>query len=281
MAAAGLNKRKAIIQPVIFLYHCRPISVIEDAAASGHTPTSTTRSTERMSTMASCTTMPMMARTDKRMMRPGPAVATRPAKLPSWVSAWVGVALPAAWSRIQVENASPAAERSEMVATPAPMVNNVVSIPVAASLAASGLRSMARRPAATSNPRTAAAATYQLRLLWRKPTVPEVDERLGDGTLTHAERSNFSISPSAEENSLAIEFRMPPLTAPVAALAAPLPTEQIGPATTHTVESTDITHLPTGRSRPERTRSVGWENRCRRLGAPVANRCYPRRRSVC
>src|SRR5665213_346332 len=184
MAAAGLNKRKAIIQPVIFLYHCRPISVIEEAAASGHTPTSTT---ERMSTMASCTTMPMMARTDKRMMRPGPAVATRPAKLPSWVSAWVGVVLPAAWSRIQVENASPAAERSEMVATPAPMVNNVVSIPMAASLAASGLRSMAKRPAATSNPRTAAPATYQLRLLWRKPTVPEVEDRLGDGTFTHAE----------------------------------------------------------------------------------------------
>src|ERR1017187_8156555 len=199
MAAAGLNKRKAIIQPVIFLYHWRPISVIEDAAASGHTPTNTTSSTERMSTIASCTTMPMMARTDKRMMRPGPAVATRPAKLPSWVSAWVGVALPAAWSSIQVENASPAAERSEMVATPAPMVNNVVSIPVAVSLAASGLRSMAKRPAATNKPRTAAAATYQLRLLWRKPTVPE-DDRSGEGTLTQAESNNFSISPSAVEN---------------------------------------------------------------------------------
>ena len=96
------------------------------------------------------------------------------------------------------------------------MVNNVVSIPVAASLAASGLRSMAKRPAATNKPKTAAAATYQLRLLWRKPTVPD-DDRSGEGTLTQAERSNFSISPSAVENALAIEFKIPPPTAPAAA----------------------------------------------------------------
>src|SRR5665213_2015694 len=265
MAAAGLNNKKPIIQPVIFLYHCRPISVIDDAAARGHTPTRTTKSTERMRTMASCTTMPMMARTDNKMMRPAPPVAIRPAKLPSWVRASVGVLPVAAWSRIQVENASPATESNETVATPAPMVNSVVRIPVAASLAASGLRSMASRPAATNKPRTAAAATYQLRLLCRNPAVPD-DDRSGDGTFTQAESSNFNISPSAVENALAIEFKIPPPTAPVAALAASPTTEQIGPAIEQAVETMDITHLPTARSRRGRRRSVGWESRFHWLG---------------
>src|SRR5664280_257958 len=280
MAAAGLNNKKAMIHAVIFLNHWRPISVMDAEAARGQIPPMTTSSAERIKIIANCTSIPTMAMIASTMIKPGPAAAS-PAKLPSWLRALAAVPPLAAWPMIHDEKASPADDSKEMVATPAPMVNNVVSIPVAASLAASGLRSMAKRPAATSNPRTAAAATYQLRLLWRNPTVPVVDERLGDGTFTHAESSNFSISPSAEEKSLAIEFRMPPLTAPVAALAAPWPTEQIGPATTHTVESTDITHLPTGQIRPERTQSVGWESRCRRLAVRVANRCHPRRRSVC
>src|ERR1035438_9607005 len=161
-----------------------------------------------------------------------------------------------------------------MVATPAPMVSSVVSIPVAASLAASGLRSMAKRPAATNKPKTAAAATYQLRLLWRKPTVPD-DDRSGEGTLTQAERSNFSISPSAVENALAIEFKMPPPTAPAAAPVASPTTEQIGPAMEHAVEMMDITHLPRAQTRQERPRSVGWESRCHWLAARAANRIHP------
>ena len=77
------------------------------------------------------------------------------------------------------------------------------------------------------------------------------------GTFTQAESSSFSISPSALENSLAIEFRMPPVTAPAAAFVAPWLTEQTGPATTQTDES-DGHHTPPHRTKPTGEDTICW-----------------------
>ena len=243
MAAAGLNNKKAMIHAVIFLNHWRPISVMDADAARGHIPTRTTSSAERIKIIANCTSMPTMAMIASTMIKPGPAAAS-PAKLPSWLRALAAVPPLAAWPMIHDEKASPADDSKEMVATPAPIVSSVVNIPVAASLAASGFRSMARRPAATSNPRTAAAATYQLRLDCKKPTVPVEEESCGVGMFTHADMRNFSVSPSALENALEIVPKMLPPAAPAAADAA-LPARQDGAVAMHpATEPMGIRPLP-------------------------------------
>ena len=71
MAATGLNRTKAMIQALIFLYHCIPCSEVVIDAANGHTATSTSSRALRRIMKSTSAIDPKMAKIETMIVRNG------------------------------------------------------------------------------------------------------------------------------------------------------------------------------------------------------------------